>query len=307
MHFRSSSIQSLTILPNPSSSSTPTNSRRRLPPTHLTAAANRHRLQPAQERRCRQRRRRRKPRLLTSLSLLSRSATYIGESAASDSATQRRDHMWSLQDEEAAVVGPLYRLAKASEYLAITGIEISDIKLAKKSWILPGQSCTRFDISPVNYTFEVQAMSAQKLPFILPAVFTIGHRYDDQDSLLRYARLICPTTSTLSTSARPWRNRRRDSRPRRLHDHGGDRSSEERRSSSRRCLAKSSSSSINSVCTTTSIWFPPPPPPSASAFLGWLESGGGRLAAAVRCVGGSRRRELVGVEEEEGFGRICKG
>ncbi|CAN1149038.1 hypothetical protein LINPERPRIM_LOCUS38421 [Linum perenne] len=35
--------------------------------------------------------------------------------------------------------------------------------------------------------------------------------------------------------------------------------------------------------------------------------GGGRLAAAVRCVGGSRRRELVGVEEEEGFGRICKG
>ncbi|CAN1169314.1 Flotillin-like protein 1 [Linum perenne] len=86
----------------------------------------------------------------------------------------------------------MYRVAKASEYLAITGVGISDIKLAKKSWILPGQSCTRFDISPVNYTFEVQAMSAEKLPFILPAVFTIGPRYDDQDSLLRYARLICP-------------------------------------------------------------------------------------------------------------------
>ncbi|CAL1374996.1 unnamed protein product [Linum trigynum] len=86
----------------------------------------------------------------------------------------------------------MYRVAKASEYLAITGVGIKDIKLAKKSWIFPGQSCTKFDISPVNYTFEVQAMSAEKLPFILPAVFTIGPRYDDDDALLKYAKLICP-------------------------------------------------------------------------------------------------------------------
>ncbi|KAJ0969020.1 hypothetical protein J5N97_021897 [Dioscorea zingiberensis] len=88
-----------------------------------------------------------------------------------------------------------YRVARASEYLAITGFKIKDIKLAKKAWILPGQSCTVFDISPVNYTFEVQAMSAEKLPFILPAVFTIGPRVDAPDndnSLLKYARLISP-------------------------------------------------------------------------------------------------------------------
>ncbi|CAN1287841.1 Flotillin-like protein 3 [Linum perenne] len=49
----------------------------------------------------------------------------------------------------------MYKVAKASELLAITGVGITDIKLAKKKWILPiGQSCTRFDISPVNYTFE---------------------------------------------------------------------------------------------------------------------------------------------------------
>ncbi|PKI36903.1 hypothetical protein CRG98_042706 [Punica granatum] len=30
------------------------------------------------------------------------------------------------------------------------------------------------DISSVNYPFEVQAMSTEKLPFVLPAVFTIG-------------------------------------------------------------------------------------------------------------------------------------
>ncbi|KAK2979455.1 hypothetical protein RJ640_015084 [Escallonia rubra] len=86
----------------------------------------------------------------------------------------------------------MYRVASASEYLVITGVGISDIKIAKKSWILPGQSYAVFDISPVNYTFEVQAMSAEKLPFVLPAVFTIGPRIDDEESLLKYAKLISP-------------------------------------------------------------------------------------------------------------------
>ena len=86
----------------------------------------------------------------------------------------------------------MYRVAKASEYLVITGVGIEDIKLAKKSWIFPGQSCTVFNLSPVNYTFEVQAMSAEKLPFVLPAVFTIGPRVDDHKSLLKYAKLISP-------------------------------------------------------------------------------------------------------------------
>ncbi|KAK1382916.1 Flotillin-like protein 4 [Heracleum sosnowskyi] len=85
----------------------------------------------------------------------------------------------------------MYRVARASEYLVITGIGIADIKIAKKAWILPGQSYSVFDVSPVNYTFEVQAMSAEKLPFVLPAVFTIGPRLDN-DSLLKYAKLISP-------------------------------------------------------------------------------------------------------------------
>ncbi|XP_057522844.1 flotillin-like protein 4 [Amaranthus tricolor] len=85
-----------------------------------------------------------------------------------------------------------YKVASASEYLVITGVGIGDIKLAKKAWVVPGQSCTKFDISPVNYTFEVQAMSSEKLPFILPAVFTIGPRADDHDSLVKYAKLIAP-------------------------------------------------------------------------------------------------------------------
>ncbi|KAL8216827.1 hypothetical protein R6Q57_023664 [Mikania cordata] len=86
----------------------------------------------------------------------------------------------------------MYRVASASEYLVITGFGIDDIKIAKKAWVLPGQSYSVFDISPVNYTFEVMAMSAEKLPFILPAVFTIGPRSDDEESLHKYAKLISP-------------------------------------------------------------------------------------------------------------------
>ncbi|KAK1295873.1 Flotillin-like protein 4 [Acorus calamus] len=84
-----------------------------------------------------------------------------------------------------------YRVANASEYLAITGYGINDIKLAKKAWVMPGQSCTVLELTPVNYTFEVQAMSAEKLPFVLPAVFTIGPR-DKKESLMKYAKLISP-------------------------------------------------------------------------------------------------------------------
>lgn len=84
----------------------------------------------------------------------------------------------------------MYRVARASEYLVITGARIDDIKLAKKSWVFPGQSCTVFDVSPVNYTFDVQAMSAEKLPFVLPAVFTVGPRLEDEQSLKKYAKLM---------------------------------------------------------------------------------------------------------------------
>ncbi|THG12898.1 hypothetical protein TEA_027784 [Camellia sinensis var. sinensis] len=86
----------------------------------------------------------------------------------------------------------MYFIAGPSEVLAVTGCGIPDIKLAKKKWIWPGQKFTRVDISPVNYTFEVQAMSAEKLPFILPAVFTIGPRVDCEESMLKYTKLISP-------------------------------------------------------------------------------------------------------------------
>ncbi|XP_027096115.2 flotillin-like protein 3 [Coffea arabica] len=84
----------------------------------------------------------------------------------------------------------MYRVAKASEFLAITGASINDIKITKKAIVWPLQKCRVVDVTPVNYTFEVNAMSAEKLPFLLPAVFTIGPRVDDHDSLVKYAKLL---------------------------------------------------------------------------------------------------------------------
>uniref|UniRef100_A0ACD5U9L2 Uncharacterized protein n=1 Tax=Avena sativa TaxID=4498 RepID=A0ACD5U9L2_AVESA len=102
-----------------------------------------------------------------------------------------------------------FHVADASEYLAITGWGIDDVKLAKKAWVFVGQQCKKFSISPENYEFEVHAMSAEKLPFILPAVFTIGPKItaasgEEEDmkeleaQLLLYAKLIAPLHSSTS-------------------------------------------------------------------------------------------------------------
>lgn len=84
----------------------------------------------------------------------------------------------------------MYRVAKASEFLVVTGIFINDIKITKKAIIWPFQKCRIIDVTPVNYTFEVNAMSAEKLAFLLPAVFTIGPRVDDHECLVKYAKLL---------------------------------------------------------------------------------------------------------------------
>ncbi|KAM3355149.1 hypothetical protein ACQJBY_025747 [Aegilops geniculata] len=94
-------------------------------------------------------------------------------------------------------------VADASEYLAITGWGINDVKLAKKAWVFAGQQCKKFSVTPVNYEFEVNAMSSEKLPFVLPAVFTIGPQVTTLElgdaaeaaveaKLLLYAKLIAP-------------------------------------------------------------------------------------------------------------------
>ncbi|XP_074586918.1 flotillin-like protein 1 [Curcuma longa] len=121
------------------------------------------------------------------MAISSRCQVFPWRSSSSSSSFRR-------EQKQAEGIMPIisFKVANASEYLAITGWGIDDIRLAKKAWVFLGQSCARFDVSPVNYTFQVEAMSSEKLPFILPAVFTIGPRTDDVESLVRYARLIAP-------------------------------------------------------------------------------------------------------------------
>ncbi|KAJ8565550.1 hypothetical protein K7X08_008126 [Anisodus acutangulus] len=84
----------------------------------------------------------------------------------------------------------LYRVTRASEFLVITGIGINELKITKKALVWPLQKCRVIDVTPVNYTFEVNAMSAEKLPFLLPAVFTIRPCVDEHERLVKYAKLL---------------------------------------------------------------------------------------------------------------------
>ncbi|EFW99701.1 flotillin domain containing protein [Grosmannia clavigera kw1407] len=75
-----------------------------------------------------------------------------------------------------------YKIAAPDEYLAITGMGIDNIKITKAAWLFPFQRCMRFSIRPRDYAMDLQAMTKEKLQFLLPVVFTIGpdvsHRTD---------------------------------------------------------------------------------------------------------------------------------
>ncbi|RYP69913.1 hypothetical protein DL771_005806 [Monosporascus sp. 5C6A] len=67
-----------------------------------------------------------------------------------------------------------YRIAAPDEYLAITGANIKNVRITKAAWVWPLQRCTRFSVQPHDYAMNLQAMTKEKLQFLLPVVFTIG-------------------------------------------------------------------------------------------------------------------------------------
>jgi flotillin len=82
-----------------------------------------------------------------------------------------------------------YHVAEPSAYLAVTGVGIRSVHVAKKAFVYPGQKVCKFFIMPFDYSLSLQALSIEKLNFTLPAVFTIGPK-DDPASLQRYAVLL---------------------------------------------------------------------------------------------------------------------
>lgn len=106
----------------------------------------------------------------------------------------------------------VYKVATPDEYLAITGAGIRTVKIVKSAWVWPLQRCQRFSIQPHDYSMNLQAMTREKLQFLLPVVFTVGpdvnqrgaiagqpprdapsveHTPEDRgDALMKYAMLL---------------------------------------------------------------------------------------------------------------------
>jgi len=87
-----------------------------------------------------------------------------------------------------------YKIARPSEYLVRTGLNIKDINVIKTGFQWPFQRMDRISMHPWNLEFRLQAMSAEKMEFILPGVFTVGP-HNDNESLKRYARFLMGTSS----------------------------------------------------------------------------------------------------------------
>ncbi|RFU34577.1 hypothetical protein B7463_g1787, partial [Scytalidium lignicola] len=79
----------------------------------------------------------------------------------------------------------VYTIASPEEYLAITGAGIPTVKICKSAWVWPLQRCQRFNIQPQDYSMQLQAMTREKLQFLLPVVFTVGPDVNNRGSQVR--------------------------------------------------------------------------------------------------------------------------
>lgn len=61
------------------------------------------------------------------------------------------------------------RLTKVqpNSYLAITGVNIDTVRIAKKAFVKPLQKVTKFSITPFDFSLQLQAMTIEKLQFAL--------------------------------------------------------------------------------------------------------------------------------------------
>lgn len=82
-----------------------------------------------------------------------------------------------------------FKVAPSDKYLVMTGLGIKDIKITKKGFQWPFQTYKYLNMRPNNYTFHLNAMSNEKMEFILPGVFTIGPK-DEIASLENYSRYL---------------------------------------------------------------------------------------------------------------------
>ena len=85
-----------------------------------------------------------------------------------------------------------YKVSEANQYIAWTGLGITDITISKKGFQFPFQTYHFINMHPSNYTFNLHAMSSEKLEFQLPIVLTIGVA-NKPEALEKYARTLIGT------------------------------------------------------------------------------------------------------------------
>lgn len=93
-----------------------------------------------------------------------------------------------------ALAGYRYKVARADQYLVRTGLGIPDVRISKQGMQWPFQTYQFIGLQPINYSFELQAMTSEKMEFLLPGVFTIGPK-DDLVALIKYARTLMTNNS----------------------------------------------------------------------------------------------------------------
>ena len=85
-----------------------------------------------------------------------------------------------------------YRVCSASQYMVRTGLGIKDMAVSRKGITWPFQRVYVYDMTPKSYRFQLHNMSREKVPFLLPTVFTIAPVQPDRDLELfkNYARTM---------------------------------------------------------------------------------------------------------------------
>jgi flotillin len=82
-----------------------------------------------------------------------------------------------------------YKISPPNEYIVKTGLFIPSMQISKTTLRLPYQQCCTINLKPDNYFFELDAMSKEKMEFMLPITFTIGPN-DNMEDLIKYATYI---------------------------------------------------------------------------------------------------------------------
>jgi flotillin len=73
-----------------------------------------------------------------------------------------------------------------SQLTAAPPLQIKNVKICKAAWVWPFQRCMRFSVQPHDYSMTLQAMTKEKLQFMLPVVFTVGPDINHRGANSRY-------------------------------------------------------------------------------------------------------------------------